>query len=247
MAPGKALGAFRLSDMSHSTVDPSDGLGPLGDQQAALAALELPGCPVCRALPAIEAELVGWFAQQAFSDPDSRGRVLAGGGLCAGHWRRVAAEDRRRSRGMLGTAELFADVLTRSAPGDEAPPPRCPLCCDLQTSARHRFYLLLDAVGRTALEHAPPGWRPCLPHLRGLRELRLERWMEHWAREREQRTLEEARTAARRYVRTRQQRYRHEATGTETQDLLDAIAAVLGADPGQDPYDRTGNTDPTSA
>ena len=216
--------------MSPGPVDPLEGLGPLGDQQAALAALELPGCPVCRALPAIEAELVGWFAQQAFSDPDSRGRVLAGGGLCARHWHLVAAEDRRRSRGMLGTAELLADALTRAAPTGDAPP-RCPLCADLQASARHRFYLLLDAVGRTALEHAPPRWRPCLPHLRGLRELRLERWLQRWAREREQRTVEEAIAAARRYVRTRQQRYQHEASGTETQDLLDAVAAVLGGEP----------------
>jgi hypothetical protein len=209
-------------------VDPLDALGPLGDQQAALAALELPGCPVCHALPAIEAELVGWFAQQAFSDPDSRGRVLAGGGLCARHWRLVAVEDRRRSRGLLGTAELFADVLSRSTPAEEAGPTDCPLCADLQASARHRFYLLLDAVGRTTLEHTPPRWRPCLPHLRGLRELRLERWLERWARDREQRTLREAIAAARRYVRIRQQRYQHEATGTETGDLLDAIAAVLG-------------------
>jgi hypothetical protein len=226
------------------TNDPLDGLGPLGDQQAALAALELPGCPVCHALPAIEAELVGWFAQQAFSDPDSRGRVLAGGGLCARHWRQVAAEDRRRSRGLLGTAELFADVLSRSAPADQAPAPMgCPLCGDLEASARHRLYLLLDAVGRTALEHAPPRWRPCLPHLRGLRQLRLERWLERWARDRERATLEQATAAARRYVRTRQQRYQHQATGTETQDLLDALAAVLGPDA----YDRTGDTDPASA
>ncbi len=144
---------------------------------------------------------------------------------------------------MLGTAELFADVLTRSVPTDAAPAPRCPLCADLQASARHRYYLLLDAVGRPALEHAPPQWRPCLPHLRGLRELRLERWLERWARERERRTLQEAVAAARRYGRTRQQRYQHEATGTETQDLLDAIAAVLGTDPGGLP----GDSDPTSA
>jgi hypothetical protein len=228
--------------MSPGAVDPLGSLGPLGDEAAAAASLELPGCPVCRALPAIEAELVGWFAQQAFSDPDGRGRVLAGGGLCARHWRQVAAEDRRRSRGLLGTAELFADVLTKASPLDHAPP-CCPLCLDLETSARHRFYLLLDAVGRTGLEHGSPRWRPCLPHLRGLRELRLERWLERWAREREQRTLEEAIAAARRYVRTRQQRYHHEATGTETQDLLDAIAAVLG----EEPHDQTGSTDPTSA
>ena len=228
--------------MSPGPVDPLDSLGPLGSEAAAAASLELPGCPVCHALPAIEAELVGWFAQQAFSDPDSRGRVLAGGGLCARHWHQVAAEDRRRSRGMLGTAELFADVLTRSARAEEAPPPRCPLCADLQASARHRFYLLLDAVGRPALEHAPPGWRPCLPHLRGLHELRLERWLDRWARERERRTIEEAVAAARRYVRTRQQRYHQEATGAETQDLLDAIAAVLGADP----HGRNGDTDPAS-
>src|SRR6266540_1197885 len=222
--------------MSPGPGDPLDSLGPLWSEAAAAAALELPGCPVCHALPAIEAELVGCFAQQAFSDPDSRGRVLAGGGLCPRHWRLVAAQDRQRSRGMLGTAELFADVLTRSNPLGGAPP-RCPLCADLESSARHRFYLLLDAVGRTALEHAPPSWRPCLPHLRGLRELRLERWLERWAHQREQRTLDEAVAAARRYVRTRQQRYRHEATGTETQDLLEAIAAVLG----EKPHDETGS------
>src|SRR6266540_933647 len=196
--------------MSPGPGDPLDSLGPLWSEAAAAAALELPGCPVCHALPAIEAELVGCFAQQAFSDPDSRGRVLAGGGLCPRHWRLVAAQDRQRSRGMLGTAELFADVLTRSNPLGGAPP-RCPLCADLESSARHRFYLLLDAVGRTALEH--------------------------WAHQREQRTLDEAVAAARRYVRTRQQRYRHEATGTETQDLLEAIAAVLG----EKPHDETGS------
>jgi hypothetical protein len=58
--------------------------------------------------------------------------------------------------------------------------------------------------------------------------LPLERWLARWANERAERCLAEVLAAARRYARTREQRHHHEATGSEAQDLLDAIAALTG-------------------
>jgi hypothetical protein len=202
-------------------------LDPIGLPGSGVEALEVPGCPACRATPTIDAEAVRWFCRQAFDDPDSRGRVLAAGGLCARHWWRVATEE-QASRGTLhGTAELLADTLDRHG----LPRGRlasCPLCAEVAASARHRFYLLLVDLGRARLEAAPSAWRPCLPHLRALRELRLERWLVGWAAAREDRELAAAVAAARRYVRTRRQRHRGEATGTEAAELLAAMAVVLG-------------------
>jgi hypothetical protein len=78
-----------------------DPLDPLGRPEAAL---ELPGCPACRALPSLEAELVGWFVTQSLADGDGRRRLYAAGGLCARHWHAVANEEMRRRHTMLGTA-----------------------------------------------------------------------------------------------------------------------------------------------
>lgn len=211
---------------------------PFGPAGSPDELLEVPGCPVCLALPQIETELVGWFALQALHDPDSRRRVLAARGLCPRHWRLVAAEEQHRRQSMLGTAELFAAVLSRQGTHEETAV-NCPVCADLAASARHRLYLLLVDLGQERLDAAPATWRPCLPHLRGLGELRLERWLQRWAHEREERILAEAVAAARRYVRTRQQRYHAEATGTEAQDLVDAMAALLGdGPPAAQPDDR---------
>src|SRR6266540_1201508 len=43
--------------------DGSPGVDPLDPLGRPEAALELPGCPACRALPSLEAELVGWSTQ----------------------------------------------------------------------------------------------------------------------------------------------------------------------------------------
>lgn len=184
------------------------------------------GCPVCHALPQIEAELVDRFCRYCFRDPDGRDRVLAVGGLCDRHWWLVASAERARSDTMVGTAELLAEVLDRF--GAHPAVARCPLCVDTEASARERFRLLLDNLGSARLEQAPPLWRPCLPHVEGLRQLRLEPWLARWVRERQDRALVEAITAARRYVRTRQHRSQEEATGTEAGELLAAMAVLLG-------------------
>jgi hypothetical protein len=171
---------------------------------------------------------VTWFCRQAFDDPDGRGRVLAAGGLCPRHWWRVVTEEESSRAPLLGTAELLADVLDRHGqPADR--PTSCPICADVKASLAHRFYLLLADLGRTRVEAAPPGWRPCLPHLRAVAELRLERWLAQWVAAREQRELATALAAARRYVRTRQHRYRAEATGTEAGELRAALAVLAGA------------------
>jgi hypothetical protein len=202
-------------------------LDPIGLPASAAEALEGAGCPVCQAEPGIEAEAVTWFCRQAFDDPDGRGRVLAAGGLCPRHWWRVATEEESSRDSMLGTAELLADVLDRHGqPVDR--PASCPICVDVKASLAHRFYLLLADLGRTRLEAAPPGWRPCLPHLRAVAELRLERWLAQWVAAREERELAAALAAARRHVRTRQHRYRAEATGTEADELRAALAVLLG-------------------
>jgi hypothetical protein len=202
-------------------------LDPIGPPGSAVEMLGVMGCPVCQAKPAIEAEAVSWFCRQAFDDPDGRGRVLAAGGLCPRHWWRVATEEESSRATMLGTAELLADILDRHGqPVDR--PASCPICVDVKASLAHRFYLLLADLGRTRLEAAPPGWRPCLPHLRAVAELRLERWLAQWVAAREERELAAALAAARRYVRTRQHRYRAEATGTEADELRAALAVLLG-------------------
>jgi hypothetical protein len=202
-------------------------LDPIGLPASAAEALEGPGCPVCQAEPGIEAEAVTWFCRQAFDDPDGRGRVLAAGGLCPRHWWRVAAEEELSRATMLGTAELLADVLDRQGqPADRSA--SCPICADVQASLAHRFYLLLADLGRTRLEGAPTGWRPCLPHLRAVAELGLERWLAHWVAAQQERELAATLAVARRYVRTRQHRYRAEATGTEADELRAALAVLLG-------------------
>jgi hypothetical protein len=203
------------------SVDPLD---PLGRPESAL---ELPGCPACRALPSLEAELVGWFVTQSLADGDGRRRLYAAGGLCGRHWHAVANEEVRRRRGMLGTAQVLAEVLARRSAQGEVPV-TCPICEDLEVSAANRLYLLLIKLGPAALAGAPPSWRPCLPHLEGLQRLSLERWLARWAGERADRCLAEVLAAARRYARTREQRHHHEATGGEAQDLLDAIATLTG-------------------
>ncbi len=204
--------------------DPLDPLDPLGRPEAVF---ELAGCPVCHALPHLEAELVGWFVTQSLADGDGRRRLYAAGGLCARHWRSVANEEGRRRHSMLGTAQVLAEVLARRQAGADVPV-RCPLCEDLDASAANRLYLLLVKLGPVALAQAPPSWRPCVPHLEALRRLRLERWLGRWAEQQAERALPEVLAAARRYARTREQRHRHEATGTEAQDLLDAIATLTG-------------------
>jgi hypothetical protein len=202
-------------------------LDPIGPPGSAVELFNLLGCPVCHAEPAIDAEAVTWFCRQAFDDPDSRGRVLAAGGLCRRHWE-VAIEEEASRATMLGAAELLADILERY--GQPAVrPASCSICADVQASLAHRFYLLLADLGRTRLEAAPPGWRPCLPHLRAVADLRLERWLTRWVAAREERELAQALAAARRYVRLRQHRYRAEATGTEADELQAALAALLGA------------------
>lgn len=203
------------------SVDPLD---PLGRPEAAL---ELPGCPACRALPAVEVELVGWFVTQSLADGDGRQRLYEAGGLCGRHWHAVAGEEVRRRRSMMGTAQVLAEVLARRADHGAAPV-ACPICEDLEASAANRLYLLLTKLGAAALTGAPPSWRPCLPHLERLRGLRLERWLARWVDERAERSLAEVQAAACRYARTREQRHHHEATGREAQDLLDAIATLTG-------------------
>jgi hypothetical protein len=200
-------------------------LDPIRPPGSAVELFNLLGCPVCHAEPAIDAEAVTWFCRQAFDDPDSRGRVLAAGGLCRRHGE-VAIEEEASRATILGAADLLADILERY--GQPAVRP-CPICADVQASLAHRFYLLLADLGRTRLEAAPPGWRPCLPHLRAVADLRLERWPTRWVAAREERELAQALAAARRYVRTRQHRYRAEATGTEADELQATLAALLGA------------------
>ena len=180
-------------------------LDPIGPPGSAVEMFGVVGCPVCQAEPAIEAEAVTWFCRQAFDDPDGRGRVLAAGGLCPRHWWRVATEEESSRATMLGTAALLADVLDRHGqPVDR--PASCPICADVKASLAHRFYLLLADLGRTRLEAAPPGWRPCLPHLRAVAELRLDRWLAHWVAAQQEREFAAALAAARHYVRARQHR-----------------------------------------
>jgi len=133
---------------------------------------------------------------------------------------------------MLGTAQVLAEVLARRPAYGEVQV-TCPICEDLEASAANRLYLLLTKLGPAALAGAPPSWRPCLPHLEALRRLPLERWLGRWVEERTQRCLDDALAAARRYARTREQRHHHEATGSEGEDLLDAIAMLTGG-PGSD-------------
>src|SRR6266542_4190524 len=135
--------------------DGSPGVDPLDPLGRPEAALELPGCPACRALPSLEAELVGWFVTQSLADGDGRHRLYAAGGLCGRHWRAVANEEVRRRHSMMGTAQVLAEVLARRSTQGEVP-------------------------------------------------------------------------AACRYARTREQRHHHEATGSEAQDLLDALATLTG-------------------
>jgi hypothetical protein len=110
-------------------------LDPIGLPGSAVETFGVLGCPVCQAEPAIQAEAVTWFCRQAFDDPDARGRVLAAGGLCPRHWWQVAAEEESSRATMLGTAELLADILERSATGNrpigQRPAPFAP------TSKRH--------------------------------------------------------------------------------------------------------------
>lgn len=204
-------------------------LDPLGPAGSTPAALEVAGCPVCAALPGIEAELVGWLAH-ALSDADTRRRILTAGGLCGRHWWLLAGEERRRRRSLHGTAELLGAVLAKTGQ-PVAPPGRCPVCADLATSAKHRFCLLLDHLGPDAVAAAPVAWRPCVPHLRALAELELERWLGQWVARQLDRAQPDAADAARRYVRVRQQRYHHEATGTEADDLCAAMAVLFGPPP----------------
>jgi len=196
------------------------------DPVAPADAFALPGCPVCQMLPRIEAELVDGFCRRGLGDPDARERVLAVGGLCARHWWLVATAERDRSDAMPGTAELLADVLDRF--GAHGPVARCPLCVDIEAAATDWFRLLLDDLGPARLDQAPSSWRPCLPHVEWLRELRLEPWLTRWAGRRRDRAVAEATAAARRYLRTRRRRHHQEATGAEAEELLAAMAALLG-------------------
>jgi hypothetical protein len=202
----------------------ADPLDPLGRPESAL---ELPGCPTCQALPHLDTELVGWFVTQSLADGDGRQRLYAAGGLCGRHWRAVADEELRRRRGLLGTAQVLAEVLARRSARGQVPV-ACPICEDLEVSAANRLYLLLTKLGPAALTQAPPSWRPCLPHLDTLRRLRLERWLGRWVEQQAERVVPEVIKAAHRYARTREQRYHHEASGSEAQDLLDAIATLTG-------------------
>jgi hypothetical protein len=129
-------------------------LDPIGPPGSAVELLNVLGCPVCQAEPAIDAEAVTWFCRQAFDDPDGRGRVLAAGGLCPRHWWRVAIEEESSRATVLGTAELLADVLDRHGQPDLRPA-SCPICADVQASLAHRFYLFLadlEAAGAEAEE-----------------------------------------------------------------------------------------------
>jgi hypothetical protein len=211
-------------------------LDPIGLSGSAVELLALPGCPACQAAPAIDTQAVTWFCRQAFDDPDSRGRVLAAGGLCPRHWWRVADEEESSRATMLGTAELLAIVLDRFGP----PADRlasCPICSDVEASVAHRFSLCLADIGRARLEAAPAGWRPCLPHLRAVAALRVEGWLARWVAAREERELAAALEAARRYVRTRQHRHHAEATGSEAGELRAALGFLLGTH-GQAPEER---------
>lgn len=202
----------------------ADPLDPLGTPEAAL---RLPGCPACRALPIEEAELVGWFVSQSLADGDGRQRLYAAGGLCGRHWRAVANEELRRLHSLMGTAQVLAEVLRRQPARNQAPV-ACPICEDLTTSAANRLDILLTKLGPAALAGAPPSWRPCLPHLDRLRQLRLDRWLDRWVEERLERSLAEILGAARRYARTREHSHHQEATGREAQDLLEAIDTLTG-------------------
>jgi hypothetical protein len=202
-------------------------LDPIGLSGSGVELFAVAGCPVCQAEPAIEAQAVTWFCRQAFDDPDGRGRVLAAGGLCPRHWWQVANEEESSRATMLGTAELLADVLDRHGPPADWLA-SCPICSDLKASVAHRFYLCLADIGRARLEAAPPRWRPCLPHLRAVAGLRLERWLAQWVAARSERELAAALVAARRYVRTRQHRHHAEATGAEADELRTALGSLLG-------------------
>jgi hypothetical protein len=183
------------------------------------------GCPVCQALPRIEAELVDRFCRRCVSDRDIRDRVLAVGGLCDRHWWLLGTSERARSNTMVGTAKLLADVLDRF--GTHPAVARCPLCDDIATLARDKFHLLLDNLGPVRLEQAPPSWRPCRPHVEGLRQVPLEPWLTQWVNQRQDGVVVEAIAAARRYVRHHQDRHHEDTTPPETTELLAAMAALL--------------------
>jgi hypothetical protein len=196
------------------------------DPVAPADAFALAGCPVCQALPRIEAELLDGFCRHGLGDPDARERVLAVGGLCVRHWWLVAAAERVQQGAMPGTAELLADVLDWF--GTHGAVARCPLCVDTEAAATTWFHLLLDDLGLARLNQAPPSWRPCLPHLAWLRDERLDPWLALWVDRRRDRVVAEATAAARRYLRTRQRRHHEAATGAEAEELLAAMAALLG-------------------
>src|SRR6266540_3042109 len=139
-SPSGWVGPGGRSDLSHRIGRIGPGVDPLDPLGRPEAALELPGCPACRALPLLDAELVGWFATQSLADGDGRQRLYAAGGLCGRHWRAVAREELRRRRSMLGTAQVLAQVLTRRQARGEVPV-ACPICQDLETSAANRLYL----------------------------------------------------------------------------------------------------------
>ena len=182
------------------------------------------GCPVCQALPRIEAELVDRFCRRCVSDRDIRDRVLAVGGLCDRHWWLLGTSERARSNTMVGTAKLLADVLDRF--GTHPAVARCPLCDDIATLARDKFHLLLDNLGPVRLEQAPPSWRPCRPHVEGLRQVPLEPWLTRWVNQRQDGVVVEAIAAARRYVH-HQDRHHEDTTPPEATELLAAMAALL--------------------
>jgi hypothetical protein len=83
------------------------------DPVAFADAFVLAGCPVCRVLPALEAELVDGFAA-ATSRSLTPGGASWRSGLYARHWWLVASVERDRWGAMSGTAGLLADVLDRS-------------------------------------------------------------------------------------------------------------------------------------
>jgi hypothetical protein len=98
---------------------------------------------------------------------------------------------------------------------------------DIETHAGERLHRLLDDLGPARLEQAPHSWRPCRPHVEGLRRLPLEPWMQGWVSEHQDRVVAETIAAARRYLGNHRDPSRRNGTDAETAELLAAMAALL--------------------
>ncbi|MEJ2666425.1 MAG: hypothetical protein P8Z81_04885 [Deinococcales bacterium] len=146
-----------------------------------LAAMDEPGCPLCRLVREQERRYFFWFFAENYHAPETLGRLVASHGFCRQHATGLAARHADRASAIAVVYELVSrkvgvELAAEARRKRPAWPPRtlsrCPACADRERTERRFLEALAELIrdGGGRARYRPPHLL-CLTHLQGLEPL----------------------------------------------------------------------------